>query len=776
MFAKRSTLLLGLLAIGSSLQAAEDLKFDDLFPRRSNNGRVASAMDWSHDDRYLAFRWNKLDTPGVDIWLYDSKTHKTEALTSPETFKPFDKEIPRKLKLFQDRLERDQKVEKMTDQEYREFLQEETKKEEARKESQPSYGGPQSFKWAHKSNEMLVTYESDLYRLKIGENKLQRLTWTREAEVQVEYLPDDSGITYRRGDGVYLIKFDSGAIRQLNPSLPGGLPLGSYSISPDGSKMMITSSKSTGPTREVDWITYRDRFAKAQKTQRGVADDKFNNELYVFLYDLKDILADNSLSDQKPWEVFKYPGGEEYWETSISEHPWSPDSSKFTFATWKRDSKAFDLIVADFATRKSQTVYAAKLDGEHRSPSLAEPFWLPDGKKIILLLESSGYRHAWSVDPLQEGATQITKGDFETFPLAATPDGKSLIVRSGKEDPARFNLYRVDIATGEYHRLTKETGNYGIPALSPGKNRAALTFGNWTRQPELVVMNAEKGGDERVITDSHRSDRFKKINVQTPELFTYTNRHGQTVHGYMFLPAGWKKEDKRPLMVYVYGGPLGTGKSVEDGSFNSTAYWFNLLLTRNYGFVTAVIDPRGQSGYGSVFGKANWEAPGVAQTEDLSDGVKHLVANYGVDPKRVALNGWSFGGFQTQMCMYSAPDVFTLGIAGAGPTEWQNYNTWYSGGVIGNARDGKPEDIDKYSLTNIAKNLKSPLMLLHGVEDTNVLYQDTIKVYRKLLQYGKGHLVELSIDPTGGHGMGGDMSNRDRHLIYLEFIKKWWRL
>jgi dipeptidyl aminopeptidase/acylaminoacyl peptidase len=126
--------------------------------------------------------------------------------------------------------------------------------------------------------------------------------------------------------------------------------------------------------------------------------------------------------------------------------------------------------------------------------------------------------------------------------------------------------------------------------------------------------------------------------------------------------------------------------------------------------------------------------------------------------------------------MYTAPDVFTLGIAGAGPTEWQNYNNWYSGGVIGASRIGKPEDLDKYSLTNLAKYLKSPLMLLHGMEDTNVLFQDTVKVYRKLLQYGKGDLVELALDPTGGHGMGGDMNTRDRHAIYLQFIKKWWGL
>jgi len=761
-----------LVALPGSAPAQPD--FEQFFPRRSYAGKAATSYSWSPSDRYLAYRWNKVDEPGLDLWLYDTKDGKAKRLTEPETFKPFDRDIAKALLKFKEREERTEKSLKMTEDEYREYLQEQRKLDEARKEPDPQYSGPSDFEWAKKADEMLMIYKGDIYRMKPNDVKPTRLTWTRDTESDVRYLPDDSGFTYRRGEGVYRMKFGSSDVRQLNPALPNGLPFGGYSISPDGTKLMITSSKSTGTDRQVDWIQYRERFAKAQKTTRGVADDKFLNESYVFLYDLKDELDGNDLTEQKPWEVYKYPGGEEFWEVSTNREPWSADSKKFTWATWKRDQKVLDLYVADLTTKKSKVIYSTKADGEHGSPGMADPFFTPDGKKIVFLSETSGYRHVWMADPLQEGAVQISKGDFESYPLAMSKDGKSVFVRSGKEDFARYQIYKVDVESGQYTRITRDTGMYGVPELSHDQSKAALTFANWKSPSETYLLDMD--GGQKQITNSHRYDQFKKMNIAQPELFTYPNRNGQTIHGYIFRPDGWKKEDKRPLMIYVYGGPLGMGKSVDDGSFNSTAYWFNLYLTKALGFVTVTIDPRGQSGYGAVFGKANWEQAGKAQTEDLSDGVKYLIENAGVDPKRVALNGWSFGGFQTQMCMYSAPDVFTLGIAGAGPTEWQNYNTWYTGGVIGNSRDGKPEDLDKYSLTYLAKNLKNPLLLLHGIEDTNVLFQDTIHVYRKLLQYGKGHLVELSLDPTGGHGMGGDMNNRDRHKIYLEFIKKWWRL
>ena len=154
--------------------------------------------------------------------------------------------------------------------------------------------------------------------------------------------------------------------------------------------------------------------------------------------------------------------------------------------------------------------------------------------------------------------------------------------------------------------------------------------------------------------------------------------------------------------------------------------------------------------------------------------MRYLIDNHGVDADKVGLNGWSFGGFQTQHAMYTAPDVFRLGIAGAGPTEWQNYNTWYANTFVGDSPLGDPTELDQYSLTRLAKNLEGPLLLLHGMEDTNVLFQDTVFVYRELLNYGKGPLVELVVDPTGGHGLGGDIETLDRYQIYEAFLMKHW--
>ena len=121
------------------------------------------------------------------------------------------------------------------------------------------------------------------------------------------------------------------------------------------------------------------------------------------------------------------------------------------------------------------------------------------------------------------------------------------------------------------------------------------------------------------------------------------------------------------------------------------------------------------------------------------------------------------------MCLYTAPEVFQVGIAGAGPTEWENYNSWYATGTIGPSGTDKPEQ-KKYSLLPLAKNLEGKLLLIHGMEDTNVLFQDTVKVYRELLKAGKETHVELFLDPTGSHGLGGDVKRVNRYRKYEEFL------
>lgn len=749
------------LAPSASAQLPAALTLDELFPDKPLSGKLARALAWSHDDRYVAYLWNPYHEKGTDLWVHDTKTGKTQRLTSLETFQAYDPEIPEQLARYKKDTEERERRKKLKEDERKKLEDEDKQKEKDRKTSLKEYPGVSDFAWAHKSDDLLLVYKGDLYRLTWGQGKLLRLTQTRDTEFDIRWGRDDDAYLFRRGEGLYRRRFDGTEERQLNPELPGGLSFGSYWLSEDEKTLLIQSGKRAGAaSRQVSYLTYRERFAKAQTTERDVGDDQNQNEDYLFACEL----TDDPKNDNKPWEVYKKPVGE-FHDLSLSEHPFSPDGKSFVFGAWRREKRELQIVVADLVNRKTKAIVTDSLNGEHRSGSLASPFYSPEGKTICYLSEKSGFRHAWLANPVLETTTQLTKGEFEAYPQAFSPDGKSLLVMANREDCSRADLYRVSVESGEIRRVTRQEGRHYDLALAHNTERYAANVATWKQLPELSVGSAS---DEKELTDSHSEGAFQKVARLTPRRFTYKNRLGMEVQGLLYVPSSYKKDDKRPLLIYVYGGPLGTDNAIRVGSFDR----FGMYCAETLGYLYAIIDPRGTSGYGAVFGKANYEQPGVAQVEDLSDGVKYLAAQYGVDSKRVGVHGWSFGGFQTQMCLYTAADVFTLGIAGAGPTEWQNYNNWYVGGVIGTGK--KAEELDKYSLTKLAKNLKSPLLLLHGLEDTNVLAQDTIHVYRELLKEGKGPLVELVLDPTGGHGLGGDINTKARFAIYSGFLERRW--
>ena len=689
-------------------------------------------------------------------------------------------------------------------------------KEDADDDDAPRYSGITGFQWHPTKNAMLVFSEGEIYQIAdVSKPEMKRLTKTLARESQVSYLPDGSGYTYNLDNVIYRVIFGDHVVQQLNPRLPDGERLSSYSLSDDGKRIVMvgrTGDRGSSGGRKVDIIRYRDRFAKADSISRTVSDDETKpQEVHVYLFDLTTALTEESDLIQ----IFHNEVDEP--RDVISTPKWSPDSKQVTFCFFDQENAEVQLRVGAFpdeatlkklvkaATDKrrkaaakrtkesdddesrgrgrrssgsnrdpllleheARIVYRFKHDGGPNTPRMVSPDWAWDSKHIVFVSEQSGFRHVHMLDPLYESVKQLTSGYFEVYPLRFSKDHKTLFVTATKDSPARTMAYALDLESGDLQRLSKKEGTYSSTAVSDDGKKLLSNFVTYGALPELIRQNEK--GNVKVMTDSHPAET-KELTQWKPEFFDYENRHGHTIHGMMFKPPGWKKNAKKkyPLLIYVYGGPLGTRKSVTDGSYRGDGYFFQGHMADKHGYLTVVIDPRGQSGYGGLFEKANYDQVGKPQVEDLVDGVKYLTENYAADKSKVGIHGWSFGGFQTQMCLYTEPDVFQVGMAGAGPTEWENYNSWYTTGTVGPSRKGEP-DQKKYSLRPLAKNLEGKLLLVHGMEDTNVLFQDTVAIYRELLKAGKETHVELFLDPTGGHGLGGDVKTVNRMKKYEDFL------
>ncbi|MEO1616077.1 MAG: prolyl oligopeptidase family serine peptidase [Planctomycetota bacterium] len=815
---------------GDELELADLFPQKSLFgpsarrPQFSNDGRYAAYLYRPYVER----------RHGSDLWIYDFKTGKSERLTDIGFMSQFQRSariviedrLKKQPKKEADKEGDDEEAEEDGDAEKKEKSEEDKAAEreiylnvsekDADDDYAPAYSGISSFRWHPTENRLLLTSEGDVYLMDdITQPELSRLTKTDERDSQVEFLPDGLGYTLRRSDAVLRFKFGEHLIQQLNPKLPSGESLSRYALSHDGKRMaLISRTGDRSGARTVDIIRYRDRFAKSDRVSRTVSDDEVSPQtvrVYLFEFDVAD-------TEEAPLiKVFEETIDEP--RDIISSPRWSLDNEQVTFCFFDQENSEVQIRLAkwpteqeindatkkakgerakEFAKKMSEakekdkedgtpgrrgpsggstvapellvhdakTVYQFKHYGGPNTPSMVAPDFAGDNKSIVFISEQSGFRHVHVLDPLYESVRQLTSGRFEVYPIRFSEDHQKLFVTATKESAAKLMVYVLDLESAELTRLNKEEGTYSSVAVS---NDGERMIGNFVRYGQLTELIAQSEKQKvTVITDSH-PDQAKQVTKVKPEFFEYENRHGHTISGMMFKPKDWKKSKKHPLLIYVYGGPLGSRHSVNDGSYSSDGYFFQMYMAQKHGYVTIVVDPRGQSGYGGLFEKSNYEQVGKPQVEDLVDGVKYMTENFNTDDERVAIYGWSFGGFQTQMCLYTEPDVFQVGMAGAGPTQWENYNSWYTTGTVGPSRKGKP-DQEKYSLLPLAKNLKGKLLLVHGMEDTNVLFQDTVAVYRALLKAGKETHVELFLDPTGGHGLGGDVKRVGRMRKYEEFL------
>jgi dipeptidyl aminopeptidase/acylaminoacyl peptidase len=760
----------------------ERLTLEKLFPKKGLFGPTAHGMSFSHDGNYAAYLYHHYEERrhGVDLWVLEVATGKTERVTAPAVMAKFQASAR---KVQEDRAKKLKSKAPLLESLVRQFTaQGKTGRvklvldSDADDAKAPRYSGIHSFRWSPTANELLFVSEWDIYRWKVGDKEPVRQTKTKAQEWQVRYLQDGAGYTYLVGGALMRVVFGSHLIEQLDPPLPHGESMVQYRISPDGKRLAFRATKRgtpAAPDRKVSIANYRERFMKVQEVPRHVSEDPLPPvEESIYLYDLTDGMVENG--PIAPVFHHNITGPRDL----ISLPDWSPDSRRIVFAVFEQTSGQVRIMQAEIepdpkaGARRAQAkparvIYRFLHTGGPNTPGMIDPHFLDDNRRIALITEQSGFRQLHILDPLYESLEQVTFGRYEVYPIRLSKDRKTYFVAATREHPACRDVYRVSLAGRSMERLTRGCGVYESVAVSPDGKTILANFERYGSLRELVRVDCGTGC-QKTLTDSH-PESTRKLTTVRPELFSYKNRQGHEIQGMLFKPEGWSKNDKRPLLIYVYGGPLGTRKLVVEGAYQSDAYLFARYMTEKHGYVTCTIDPRGVSGYGSLFEKANFQQVGKPQVEDLVDGVKHFIANYGVDPKRVGIHGWSFGGFQTQMCLYTQPDVFAVGIAGAGPTEWENYNSWYSTATIGSTRMGQP-DLSKFSLLPLAKNLKARLLLVHGMEDSNVLYQDTVRVYRELLKAGKETLVELFLDPTGGHGLGGDVKPLALRRKYEDFL------
>lgn len=401
---------------------------------------------------------------------------------------------------------------------------------------------------------------------------------------------------------------------------------------------------------------------------------------------------------------------------------WSPDGRVLAVMTRAEDNKDRWISVIDTATGKTKVLDALHDDAWIGGPESRTLGWLPDSSAVYFVSEKTGYAHLYTATP-DGKVTQWTEGKFEVFNPLISRDNKTWFLTTSETHPGERHLYKIGIGSRERVKLTSMVGNnQAYP--SPDGKKLAIVYSYANKPWELYV-------DGKKVTDSP-SAGFKSYAWREPDLIAIPSRDGVQVPARLYKPDPLPKG--APAVIFVHGSGYLQNVHKWWSDYSREYMFHNFLADR--GYVVLDVDYRGSAGYGRDWRTAIYRYMGDKDLKDQLDGAQYLVDRLGVDAKRIGIYGGSYGGFITLMAMFTTPDVFAAGAALRPVTDWAHYNQGYTSNILNEPQDDA-EAYRRSSPIYFAEGLKGALLICHGMVDTNVHFQDTVRLVQRLIELRK---------------------------------------
>ncbi len=387
--------------------------------------------------------------------------------------------------------------------------------------------------------------------------------------------------------------------------------------------------------------------------------------------------------------------------------------------------------------------------------------WL-DHNTIWFKSEKTGYAHLYTANVNTGKIKALTKGHFEILDVHLSKDKKTFYLTSNKVSPHEQHFYHLPAKGGKLIKITTLKGGHQV-SVSPDEKQLAIRY-SYTNKPwELYTMPNKAGADMVQLTTS-TSDAFNTYKWMDSEIINFTARDGAKVPATLYKPAPDKKNGA--AVIFVHGaGYLQNVHRWWPSYFRE--YMFHNFLVDN-GYTVLAIDFRASAGYGRDWRTAIYRHMGGKDLSDQIDGAKYLIENQGIDKDRLGIYGGSYGGFITLMAMFKSPDTFKSGAALRSVTDWAHYNHGYTANIL-NTPVEDPKAYKQSSPIYFAEGLKGHLLMLHGMIDTNVHFQDVVRLSQRLIELKKENW-ELAVFPLEGHGFVESSSWSDEYRrIYKLF-------
>jgi len=654
-----------------------------------------------------------------------------------------------------------------------------------------------------------VDANGDLYLVQLKDGSARRLTQTVANETRPTFSADGKTIYFMRDGNAFSMSLAGGEVRQLTDIRSGPEPK-------DSAKAVGQRGRLEQQQRDLFEVV-RDRAAadSAAKADRKAREAAGLQPIYIAATErvasidvspngrAAIVVVGQPAANQRQAEVPQFVTSTGYVEnmrirtkvgdvTGKQRVLWiSIPSGKATplkifgdsasgfvnLAGWNDDGSRAALFAFP-ENHKSRVLYSVRSDSALMTTieTLRDTAWvggpcsscagfIDGGKRLWYVSEATGYSQLYSAAVAGGDIRPLTTGKWEVLNVDLSPDKREFFLTTSEPSPFEQQFYRMPVTGGARTRITTASGGHAV-VPSPDGRMLADVYSFTNRPPDLYLVSNSVGATAARLTTSPSAEWYKGPWI-APAIVEIPASDGINVPGHIYRPEDMGAKPNGAAVIFVHGA----GYLHNVGNFWSQyprEYMFNQYLAK-HGYVVLDLDYRASAGYGRDWRTAIYRFMGGRDLQDQVDGSKWLTKNYGVPGNRIGMYGGSYGGFMTLMALFTTPEYFGAGAALRSVTDWAHYNEGYTSAILNRPQDDTLA-YHRSSPIYYAEGLKSPLLMLHGMVDVNVHYQDIVRLQQRLIELGKTDW-SLAAYPVEDHGFVRPSSWTDEYRRIFELFE-----
>ena len=612
--------------------------------------------------------------------------------------------------------------------------------------------------WTDKEFIYRRSWKANVYDYDVRRNLLKPLSDQPGKIMIPTFSPDGRMCAFVRENNIWLKKFDYDTESQITKDGEFGKILNGTTDWVYEEEFSVTNLMSWSPDSKIV------AFVKTDETEVPTFSFQvFDGSLYPESYSYKypkpgeknaTVAAYSYDVDSKDIRKMKIPLDANGYIPMIR---FTENPEQLAVMTLNRHQNQFGLY---FANPRSTV---AKLIFQDKNNYYIDPDWIMSIRftedQFVYVSEKDGFAHIYLYGINGVLNKQLTSGSWDVTALYGyDPLTKSVYYQSAEESPLCRTVYKID-GKGNKVKLSEKTGTNSA-AFS--KNfRYYVHYFSDIHTPTIITINDEKGKQLSVLNDNATlRDNLQKINYSQKEFFTFTNPQGDVLNGWMMKPVDFNPDKQYPVLMVQYSGP--NSQQV----LNRFGIGWEAFLTEN-GYIVASIDGRGTGARGEKFRKCTYMKLGILESDDQIAGANYLGNLPYIDKNRIAIWGWSFGGYTTLMAMSRGNGIFKAGVAIAPVTDWRYYDSVYTERFMRTPQENT-YGYDVSSPLKLAKELRGKVLLMHGTGDDNVHYLNTLYYSEALVEAGK--IFDMQIYSNKEHSILGTKTRINLYGRILDFL------